>query len=297
MMNPWQMTHFRSRIVAGTQTSTVVPLPSSEWMTRRDPMRWARSVMPGRPREEERLPSGRADASNPTPSSFTRSRSPPASKSIPTATRCAAACRSTFDRASWAIRNSASSTGGDSRRSDARDSERRLELLPLAGVGQHLIDRSDQTEVVEDGRAQTLGDGAQLGHRVLHDGAEFGERWCIRRGAPGVRGVDLVDLAAQVDEGLQGPVVQLLRDVPALFLLAEYDSCRVGLHPVMASGLRRDVFEDDLQSLAALGRSQHGGCGPEQPVLVPDVEGDGLDPTGIGRWVLTRFAARESATR
>ena len=155
-------------------------VPSSEWMTRRDPMRWARSVMPERPSDGDRLPSDSVRRSNPTPSSLTRSASPLASKSMPTATRWAAACRSTFDRASWAMRNSASSTVGDSRRSASGDAERRLELLALAGLGQHLTDRSDQTEVVEDRRAQSLGDRAQLGHRVLDDGAESGERCAAR---------------------------------------------------------------------------------------------------------------------
>ncbi len=47
---------------AGTQTSTVVPSPGSEWMTRRDPIRWARSVMPGRPIEADRTPLDRSGA-------------------------------------------------------------------------------------------------------------------------------------------------------------------------------------------------------------------------------------------
>ena len=83
----------------------------------RDPIRWARSVMPGSP-SESLLALGVAWSSNPMPSSLTSSRRPSLLEAQSRRPHgWAAAWRSIFEIASWAIRKSANSTVGGSRRS------------------------------------------------------------------------------------------------------------------------------------------------------------------------------------
>ena len=99
---------------------------------------------------------------------------------------------------------------------------------------------------------------------------------CTAAGVP--RKGPEVDLAAEVDEGLDRPVVELLGDVAAFFLLAEHDPGRVRLHQVVATGLGGDVLEDHLHSPVVRRPAHRGHCRSVEHRLSVDFEGNRLDP-------------------
>ena len=76
---------------------------------------------------------------------------------------------------------------------------------------------------------------------------------------PGVgAGIEGVDLAAQMDQGLQRPVVEFLGDVASLLFLSEHHLAGVGLDEVVPPGLGGHVLEDHL----------HPSVGPGGPTSV-----------------------------
>ena len=96
-------------------------------------------------------------------------------------------------------------------------------------------------------------------------------------------GIECVDLPAQVDEGLQRPVVELLGDVAPLLLLSEDHLIGVGLEQVVPSGLGRHVLEDHLHPPVGSERSDEGGCRPEEDRLAVHVERNRCHPLlGVG---------------
>ena len=100
----------------------------------------------------------------------------------------------------------------------------------------------------------------------------------------GVRaGIEGVDLSAQVDECLQGPVVELLCDVAPFLFLSEDHLVGVGLEQIVPSGFGSDVLEDDLHAPVGAQRPHEGDCRPEEDRLTVHVERNRRHPLlGLG---------------
>ncbi len=244
-------------------------------------MRLARSVMPASPSESLLVAPEAWRTSNPTPSSLTRSRSPSCSKLRPIATRFAAACRSMFDIASWAMRNSASSTVGSSAPLWPGDSKRSLEPVTPARLGEDLADGGDQSQVVEDRGPQPLGDGAQLHNGVLGNSPEVTQRQCLLFAGINL-GFHCVDLPAKVDERLNRTVVEFLCQMSTLLLLTRNNASRIRLHQIVPASFSGHVLKYDLHPGPAHGPPQHGRRGPVQNGMPRALDGDRFHSLGGG---------------